>query len=191
MTRTMGNRAAGIWGAHAPRVPCHAPRAAHRAFSGLPMTLGIRVYSAEARKTARGARALPQCAPFCFQSGYFREMVSVIKQIPIHLVTFCLLCGLCDAAKPAKPNILFLLADDYGMDGVGCYGSDQFKRRTLRHEGCAFCGKAGVGGLKACPALWQEAGPRTEKHARVGWNGRPARGGRRLAGSISRSEPAR
>ena len=45
--------------------------------------------------------------------------------------------------------------------------------------------------LRACPALWQEAGPRTEKRARDGWNGRPARGCRRLAGSISRSEPAR
>ena len=30
-----------------------------------------------------------------------------------------------------------------------------------------------------------------EKRACIGWNGRPARGCRRLAGSISRSEPAR
>ena len=31
---------------------------------------------------------------------------------------------------PRKPNILFILADDYGLDGVGCYGSDRFKGKT-------------------------------------------------------------
>jgi len=33
--------------------------------------------------------------------------------------------------QPAgRPNIVFILADDYGLDGVGCYGSDRFKGRT-------------------------------------------------------------
>ena len=32
--------------------------------------------------------------------------------------------------KPAKPNIVFILADDCGLDGVGCYGSDRFKEKT-------------------------------------------------------------
>jgi len=32
---------------------------------------------------------------------------------------------------PLKPNIIFILADDYGLDGVGCYGSDNFKTPNL------------------------------------------------------------
>ena len=40
--------------------------------------------------------------------------------------------------------------------------------------------------FSACRELWQEA-----TRARIGWNGRPARCFRRLAGSISRNEPER
>jgi len=47
-------------------------------------------------------------------------------------------------ASAARPNIIFILADDYGIDGVGCYGSDRFKtpnidalaRTGLRFETC-------------------------------------------------------
>ena len=31
----------------------------------------------------------------------------------------------------ARPNIVFILADDYGLDGVGCYGSDQYKTPSI------------------------------------------------------------
>jgi len=50
------------------------------------------------------------------------------------------------AAEAGRPNIVFILADDYGLDGVGCYGSDTFKtpnidalaRDGLRFEN-AYC----------------------------------------------------
>src|SRR5262245_28321813 len=29
--------------------------------------------------------------------------------------------------KAQRPNIIFILADDLGLDGFSCYGSDQFK----------------------------------------------------------------
>jgi len=34
------------------------------------------------------------------------------------------------AADAPRPNILLILADDFGLDGVGCYGSDRFKGKT-------------------------------------------------------------
>ncbi len=48
------------------------------------------------------------------------------------------------AGMADRPNILFILADDYGLDGVGCYGSDRFKtphldslaQSGLRFEAC-------------------------------------------------------
>jgi arylsulfatase A len=43
------------------------------------------------------------------------------------LFTFlALLCAASTAAE-RKPNILFILADDFGINGVSCYGSDQHK----------------------------------------------------------------
>ncbi len=33
-------------------------------------------------------------------------------------------------AAEQRPNIVFILADDYGLDGVGIYGSDRFQGRT-------------------------------------------------------------
>ncbi len=44
------------------------------------------------------------------------------------------------AARPDKPNIVFFLADDYGLNGVGCYGSDRFKGRTPNIDALAKSG---------------------------------------------------
>ena len=44
-------------------------------------------------------------------------------------------------AKSARqPNIVFILSDDYGLDGVGCYGSDRHKNRTPNLDALAAGG---------------------------------------------------
>lgn len=57
--------------------------------------------------------------------------------VAVAMLISTLLCGpparAADAAKPvaadaaAKPNIIFFLADDLGLDGVSCYGADKHK----------------------------------------------------------------
>jgi len=47
------------------------------------------------------------------------------------------------AKLAARPNIVFILSDDHGLDGVGCYGSDRHKDRTpnldaLARDGIRF-----------------------------------------------------
>src|SRR4051812_1384731 len=44
------------------------------------------------------------------------------------------------AGKSDKPNIIFILSDDYGIDGVGCYGSDRFKTKTPNLDALAKTG---------------------------------------------------
>jgi arylsulfatase A-like enzyme len=48
--------------------------------------------------------------------------------------------GIADDAKPARPNILFILSDDFGLDGVSCYGSDRFKGKTPNLDALAKSG---------------------------------------------------
>jgi arylsulfatase A len=44
--------------------------------------------------------------------------------------TACLAKSGRQAKSAGRPNIVFILSDDYGLDGVGCYGSDRHKDRT-------------------------------------------------------------
>jgi len=47
-------------------------------------------------------------------------------------ITFlCIAGGATIAAEPAKPNIIFVLADDLGMDGVSCYGADKHQTPNI------------------------------------------------------------
>lgn len=66
-----------------------------------------------------------------------------------------------DSSRPsARPNIVFILADDYGLDGVGCYGSDRHKDRTpnidaLARDGVRFerCYSAPLCGPTRCEIM--------------------------------------
>src|SRR5437867_10709532 len=62
------------------------------------------------------------------------NMVAILVAAPV---------GLLAAEQKAtvdKPNIIFILADDLGLDGVGCYGSDEYKTQTPNIDALAKTG---------------------------------------------------
>jgi arylsulfatase A len=61
-----------------------------------------------------------------------------MKKLFSVLALLGLLGGVSRAAD--RPNIVFFLADDYGIDGVGCYGADRFKGRTPNMDALAASG---------------------------------------------------
>ena len=57
---------------------------------------------------------------------------------PLHLLILCLtallfvpLAALRAEVKPAKPNIIFILADDLGYGSIGCYGNAEVKTPNM------------------------------------------------------------
>ena len=44
------------------------------------------------------------------------------------------------ASKPARPNIVFIVCDDAGIDSFGCYGSDRFKNLSPNIDALAASG---------------------------------------------------
>jgi arylsulfatase A len=58
--------------------------------------------------------------------------------VPLALTFLCLPGGPAMAAGPTKPNIIFVLADDLGIDGVSCYGAD--KHQTPHIDALAASG---------------------------------------------------
>ena len=56
-----------------------------------------------------------------------------MKTHTLTLITALLLVSLAavHAGAPAKPNIIFILADDLGIDGVSCYGADKHKTPNI------------------------------------------------------------
>lgn len=72
------------------------------------------------------------------------------------------------AESKDRPNIVFILSDDHGIDGVGCYGSDRFKGKTphldaLAAEGIRFerCHSAPLCGPTRCEIMTGRYGFRT------------------------------
>ncbi|MFW5829667.1 MAG: sulfatase-like hydrolase/transferase [Planctomycetota bacterium] len=62
-------------------------------------------------------------------------------RFPINILALLLTCGTMTAAS--RPNIVFILADDYGIDNIGAYGSDVYADATpnldrLAAEGMLF-----------------------------------------------------
>lgn len=91
------------------------------------------------------------------------------------LALLCILCGQL-AAAPAKPNIVFILADDLGIDGVSCYGAD--KRKTpqidrLAASGTRFetCYAAPLCGPSRCLLMTGRYAFRTGGIANGSWRG--------------------
>ncbi len=57
------------------------------------------------------------------------------------LVVFCGGCGTAHDAGPARLNVVFILADDFGWKDLGCYGSDLYQSPEidrLAREGMKF-----------------------------------------------------
>src|SRR5690348_15860103 len=44
------------------------------------------------------------------------------------------------SASPTRPNIVFFLTDDLGIDGLACLASDRFKEKTLNVDALAASG---------------------------------------------------
>src|SRR5262245_55267461 len=96
------------------------------------------------------------------------------------LLTLLLLASqssLCAADTPVrKPNILFILADDLGLDGVSCYGAD--KRKTpnidkLAASGTRFetCYSAPLCGPSRCVLMTGRYAFRTGGLLNSSWTG--------------------
>ena len=64
--------------------------------------------------------------------------IPTLLTIPALVTVLCCLSNSACAADAAKPNIIFILADDFGLDGVSCYGSD--KHRTPNIDKLAASG---------------------------------------------------
>lgn len=81
-----------------------------------------------------------------------------------------------DAARAVKPNIIFILADDLGLDGVSCYGAD--KRKTpnidkLAASGMRFetCYAAPLCGPSRCALMTGRYAFRTGGISNQSWAG--------------------
>ncbi len=83
------------------------------------------------------------------------------------------------SAAPAKPNIIFILADDLGLDGVSCYGADKYKTPNidkLATSGMRFdtCYAAVVCGPSRCALMTGRYAFRTGGLTNQSWrNGGP------------------
>ena len=83
-------------------------------------------------------------------------------------VLAALAVNLLAADQSPRPNIVFLFADDLGIDGINCYGSDRFKDKSpnidaLAKTGIRFerCYSAPLCGPSRCQIMSGRYGFRT------------------------------
>ena len=69
-------------------------------------------------------------SPGTWPTGFSRTL-QWFARFPILPLLLLLLTCRVHAGTPAKPNIIFILADDLGIGNVSCYGSDHFKTPHL------------------------------------------------------------
>src|SRR6266516_3519356 len=92
-----------------------------------------------------------------------------MKRILTTLIVLAVIATHLPAAdKPSRPNIVFLFADDLGIEGINCYGSDRFKDKTpnidaLARTGIRFerCYSAPLCGPSRCQIVTSRYGFRT------------------------------
>lgn len=75
-----------------------------------------------------------------------------MKRVVLIVAASCLFYSVClaaDSGLPAKPNILFILADDLGQRDLGCYGSQFYETPNL--DRLAQDGARFTDGYAACP----------------------------------------
>ena len=80
------------------------------------------------------------------------------------------------AAGPSKPNIIFVLADDLGIDGVSCYGADRHRTPhidTLAASGLRFqtCYASPLCGPSRCLLMTGRYAFRTGGLTNQSWRG--------------------
>jgi arylsulfatase A len=96
-----------------------------------------------------------------------------MKSLLTSLIALVLVCA---ASAADRPNIIFILADDLGLDGVSCYGAD--KRKTpnidkLAASGTRFetCYAAPLCGPSRCALMTGRYAFRTGGIANQSWRG--------------------
>src|ERR1700735_199720 len=96
--------------------------------------------------------------------------------ISVTIALLTVLSGITRAADAAKPNIIFVLADDLGIDGVSCYGADKHQTPSidaLAQSGTRFttCYAAPLCGPSRCLLMTGRYAFRTGGLTNQSWRG--------------------